>query len=149
MGKRTLAAQLVRKLRNDYPHLVHLSGRCEQEGARAYRGISGVIDALSRYLVTQDASSIATLLPADAALLARLFPSMLRVALPESTTRNPQEAPAIRRAAMRVLRSLLRDLSKRHPMLIVIDDVQWADVDALSVVEELIACPIHQTCSYC
>ena len=42
---------------------------------------------------------------------------------------------------MRVLRSLLRDLSKRHPMLIVIDDVQWADVDALSVLEELIRLP--------
>ncbi len=141
VGKRTLAAQLVRKLRNDYPHLVHLSGRCEQEGPRAYRGVSGVIDALSRYLATQDASSIATLLPADAGLLARLFPAMLRVALPEPTARSPQEPPAVRRAALRVLRSLLQDLSKRHPMLIVIDDMQWADVDALSLLEELIRPP--------
>jgi serine/threonine protein kinase len=141
VGKRTLATQLARKLRNEYPHLVHLSGRCEAEGARAFRGVSGIIDALSRYLATQDASSIATLLPAEAGLLSRLFPSMLRVALPEGGTRQPQEPPAIRRAALLALRSLLRDLSKRHPMLIVIDDMQWADVDSLSVLEELIRLP--------
>ena len=55
----------MRKLRNDHPHLVHLAGRCEAEGPQAFRGVLGVVDALSRYLATQDASSVATLLPPD------------------------------------------------------------------------------------
>jgi serine/threonine protein kinase/tetratricopeptide (TPR) repeat protein len=141
LGKRTLATQLVRKLRNDYPHLVHLSGRCEPDGPRAFRAVSGMVDSLSRYLATQDASSVATLLPPDTGLLSRLFPSMMRVPLPEGSTRVPQEPPAQRRTALRALRTLLRDLSKRHPLLIVLEDVQWADADALSVIEELIRPP--------
>jgi tetratricopeptide (TPR) repeat protein len=141
LGKRTLAAQLARKLRNDYPHLVHLNGRADPDGPRAFRAVSGLVDALSRYLATQDTSSVATLLPPDACLLPRLFPSMLRVPLPDVSGRVPQEAPAVRRAAVQALRTLLRDLSKRHPLLIVLDDVQWIDADALSVLEELIRPP--------
>jgi hypothetical protein len=66
---------------------------------------------------------------------------MMRVPLPEGSTRVPQEPPAQRRTALRALRTLLRDLSKRHPLLIVLEDVQWADADALSVIEELIRPP--------
>ncbi len=141
LGKRTLAAQLARKLRNDYPHLVHLSGRCDPDGPRAFRAVNGLADSLSRYLATQDSSTVATLMPADAGLLPRLFPSMLRVPLPQATGYLPQEPPTMRRGAVRALRSLLRDLSKRHPLLVVLDDVQWIDTDALSVLDELIRTP--------
>jgi len=142
LGKRTLALQLARKLRNDYPHLVHLSGRCDSDGPRAFRAVTGLVDSLSRYLATQDASSVATLLPPDAGLLPRLFPSMLRVPMPQQpNSRAPQEPPAMRRAAIRAIRALLRDLSKRHPLLVILDDVQWIDADALSVLDELIRTP--------
>jgi serine/threonine protein kinase/tetratricopeptide (TPR) repeat protein len=137
LGKRTLTSQLAKKLRNDYPHLVHLTGRCEPDGPRAMRGLTGVIDSLSRYLGSQDASSVATLLTPEAALLPRLFPSMERVPLPNLLERVPQEAPSVRRTALRALRKLLRDLSKRHPLLVVIDDVQWIDADALNALDEL------------
>lgn len=144
LGKRTLSLQLARRLRNDYPHLVYLSGRCDREGPRAYRGVSSVIDSLSRYLATQDAASVATLLPPHAPLLPRMFPAMHRVPMPETTGRRvaaPQEPPAVRRACLMALRGLLRNLSKRHPVLVVIDDMQWADPDALSVIDELIRPP--------
>jgi len=141
LGKRTLASQLARKLRNDYPHLVHLSGRCDPDGPRAFRAVTGLMDSLSRYLATQDASSVATLLPPESGLLPRLFPSMLRVPLPSAQGRTSQEPPAMRRAALRAVRSLLRDLSKRHPLLVVLDDVQWIDPDALSLLDELIRTP--------
>lgn len=141
LGKRTLATQLARKLRNEYPHLVHLTGRCEPEGPRAFRGVSGVVDALSRYLSMQDASSVATLLPPHMELLPRLFPSLQRIALPEPREPAPLEPRALRRVALRALRTLLTDLSKRAPMLVTLDNVQWADSDALSVLDELLGAP--------
>ncbi|MET0343466.1 MAG: AAA family ATPase [Polyangiales bacterium] len=138
LGKRTIATQLARKLRNEYPHLVHLTGRCEPEGPRAFRAVSGVVDALSRYLAQQDASSVATLLPPHADLLPQLFPSLRRIALPDTRDAAPREPRSLRRVALRALRILLSDLSKRAPMLITLDDVQWIDSDALSVLDELL-----------
>ena len=82
VGPMRAAGMFARKLRNDYPHLVHISGRCDPDGPRAFRAVTGLMDSLSRYLATQDASSVATLLPPEAGLLPRLFPSMLRVPLP-------------------------------------------------------------------
>jgi eukaryotic-like serine/threonine-protein kinase len=141
LGKRTLASQLARKLRNEYPHLVHLTGRCDPEGPRGFRGVSGAVDALSRYLSQQDASAVATLLPPHAELLTRLFPSLSRIAIPETREPAPREPRALRRVALRALRTLLSDLSKRAPMLIVLDNMQWADSDALSVLDELLRSP--------
>ncbi|HEY6879562.1 MAG TPA: AAA family ATPase, partial [Polyangiales bacterium] len=141
LGKRTLANQLARKLRNEYPHLVHLSGHCEPEGPRGFRGVSGVVDALSRYLAQQDASAVATLLPPHADLLTRMFPALTRIAIPETREPAPREPRALRRVALRALRTLLSDLSKRAPMLVVLDDVQWADSDGLSVLDELLRSP--------
>jgi eukaryotic-like serine/threonine-protein kinase len=141
LGKRTLATQLARKLRNEYPHLVHLTGRCEPEGPRAFRGLSGVVDALSRYLALQDASSVATLLPPHTELLVRLFPSLQRIPIPETREPAPREPRELRRVALRALRTLLCDLSKRAPMLVTLDNMQWADSDALSVLDELLGAP--------
>ncbi|HEX5661703.1 MAG TPA: AAA family ATPase [Polyangiales bacterium] len=141
LGKRTLANQLARKLRNEYPHLVHLSGRCDPEGPRGFRGVSGAVDALSRYLAQQDASAVATLLPPHADLLPRMFPSLSRIAIPETREPAPREPRSLRRVALRALRTLLSDLSKRAPMLVVLDNMQWADSDALSVLDELLRSP--------
>ncbi len=138
LGKRTVATQLARKLRNEYPHLVHLTGRCEPEGPRAFRGVSGAVEALSRYLCLQDASAVATLLPPPMSLLARLFPSLLRVPIPDAREPEPREPRSLRRVALRALRTLLSDLSKRAPMLVTLDNMQWADSDALSVLDELL-----------
>jgi eukaryotic-like serine/threonine-protein kinase len=141
LGKRTLATQLSRKLRNEYPHLVHLTGRCEPEGPSAYRGVSGVVDALGRYLVQQDPSLVATLLPEGASLMARVFPTLARVSPIDPSEVAPREPRALRSLALRALRTVLADLSKRAPMLVTIDDAQWIDQDALNVLEEVLRSP--------
>jgi hypothetical protein len=141
IGKRTLVTQLARKLRNEYPQLIHLSGRCDAEGPRALRGVSSVLDGLNRYLASQDESSVATLLPKDAEFIPRAFPVLSALPLPSVEAQLPEEPPALRRAAVRALRSLVRNLSKRHPLLIVIDDVQWIDTDALHILESIIRPP--------
>ncbi|HEX6241543.1 MAG TPA: AAA family ATPase, partial [Polyangiales bacterium] len=141
IGKRTLVTQLARKLRNEYPQLIHLSGRCDQEGGRALRGVSSVLEGLGRYIASQDESSMATLLARESELIPRVFPMLSALPVPRSNTQLPEEPPALRRAALRALRVLLRNLSKRHPLLIVLDDVQWIDADALSLLEALIRPP--------
>ena len=141
LGKRTLSNQLARKLRNEYPHLVHLTGRCDPEGPRAFRGVSGVVDALSRYLAQQDESAVATLLPPHTELLTRMFPSLRRIPIPHTRDPAPREPRALRRVALRALRTLLSDLSKRAPMLVTLENMQWADSDALSVLDELLRPP--------
>ena len=141
IGKRTLVTQLARKLRNEYPQLIHLTGRCDAEGPRAMRGVAQVLVGLSRYLASQDESSVTTLLPKDAELIPRVFPALSGLPVPRTESAVQEEPEALRRAASRALRDLMRNLSKRHPLLVVIDDVQWIDPDALSLLEALIRQP--------
>jgi hypothetical protein len=141
IGKRTLVTHLARKLRNEYPQLIHLSGRCDEQGPRALRGVATVLDGLGRYLSSQDASSVSTLLPRESELIARVFPALSGLPIARPDAQMPEEPPALRRAALRALRALVRNLSKRHPLLVVIDDVQWIDSDALNVLEAIIRPP--------
>jgi serine/threonine protein kinase len=141
IGKRTLATQLSRKLRNEYPQLIHLTGRCDAEGPRALRGVAAVLEGLNRYLASQDESSVATLLPTAAEFIPRAFPGLSALPIPRQERQLPEDQPALRRAGLRALRALVRNLSKRHPLLVMIDDVQWIDSDALNILESIIRPP--------
>jgi tetratricopeptide (TPR) repeat protein len=141
VGKRTLAAQLTRKLRTDYPQLVHLWGRAEPDGPRAFRGIGQAVDALARYMQTLDRSSVATLLPPEAGAITRMFPAFAEVAPLEALEPGHQDPRALRRTATRALRALVRNLSKRHPLIVVLEDMQCADADGLYVLESVLRPP--------
>ena len=82
----------------------------------------------------------------DISALPRLFPVMLRVAAIARACR--ERAPAVsepfllRRLAFAVLRELLARIARRHRLVvIVVDDLQWADVDGALLLEELLRPP--------
>jgi eukaryotic-like serine/threonine-protein kinase len=141
VGKRALVAQLTRRLRSEYPQLVHLWGRAEPEGSRALRGIGQAMDALARYLLTLDQSSVATLLPPDASAIARMFPSFAPIVGQAQSDDEQHDPRALRRSSVRAMRALIRNLSKRHPLVVVLEDMHAADVDGLYLLEALIRPP--------
>jgi tRNA A-37 threonylcarbamoyl transferase component Bud32 len=141
VGKSALVRRFLDGIEHDG---VVLAGRCYEREEVPFKAFDGIVDALSRYLAHLDPVVAALLLPRDAALLARVFPVLRRVPamgeVIESKIKvpNPQE---VRTRAFAALRELLSRLSERSPLVLFVDDFQWADADSLALLRDLMHPP--------
>src|SRR5205085_362158 len=74
----------------------------------------------------------------------RVFPVMLQVdAIFEARARHPESIDlfTLRRKAFGALRELLTRIAKRQPLVIYVDDFQWADADSIFLLEDLLRPP--------
>jgi tRNA A-37 threonylcarbamoyl transferase component Bud32 len=144
LGKSALVRRFVDATQGRDPTTVVLSGRCYEREQMPYKAFDGIVDALSQFLGRLDNVVSALLLPDDAALLARVFPilrripAMAEVQEPKLRTPNPQE---IRTRAFAALRQMLTKVGRRHPLILYIDDLQWADADSLALLADVMHPP--------
>ncbi len=144
VGKSALLAQFCRVARRESPDVVVLEGRCYEKETVPFKGVDGVVDALTSYMRALPRDRAAALLPRNATLLAQVFPVLRRVEVIVESPRSradvgdPQE---LRRRAFAALRELLTRLALRSPLIIAIDDMQWADADSRSLLAELMQGP--------
>jgi serine/threonine protein kinase/tetratricopeptide (TPR) repeat protein len=140
MGK----TALVRHFAETAPNATVLHGRCYERELLPYKGVDGVIDDLAVTLASRPASEVQPLLPAHAGLLGQVFPVLRKIegiakaTLPSSDTIDPLE---LRARVFSGLRELVRRLCERGPLVVVIDDLQWADADGLALLGELVRPP--------
>jgi serine/threonine protein kinase/tetratricopeptide (TPR) repeat protein len=116
-----------------------LAGRCYEPESVPYKAVDGLIDALSEYLDSLPFEELEPLLPAGAGLLAKVFPVLERIDLLRGLATTPDHADAqeLRAGVFRALRELLAALARRAPLVLLIDDLQWADDDSLALLREL------------
>jgi eukaryotic-like serine/threonine-protein kinase len=144
IGKTSLVHQFAQKLQGEVPDLLLLEGRCREREAIPYKAIDGIVDALIARLQEMSPELLEPLLPAPGTVLPTLFPELLRVPgfarrwLPNS--RNSSQVD-LRQLGFRELRELLARLALRHPLLVCIDDLQWADDDGLLALGEVLRRP--------
>ena len=144
MGKSALVRHFLQKLVRRDQSVVILEGRCYERESVPYKALDGVIDSLSKYLVSVSQMKADALMPRDVHALSRLFPVMLRVNSVLNAPQREQEIPdpiALRRRGFAALRELLGRISDRQPLIIYIDDLQWADADSAALLEELLRAP--------
>jgi hypothetical protein len=139
VGKSALVRHFVAGVLEKIPEAVALAGRCYERESVPYKAVDGVVDALSRYL--RDAPDRAQLIPPEAAVLGQVFP-VLKPWMPEPAPSGDEEDPARLRLRMfAALRELLSRMAERGPLIVSIDDLQWADGDSLQLLTELMRPP--------
>ncbi|HEY2512295.1 MAG TPA: AAA family ATPase, partial [Polyangiaceae bacterium] len=124
--------------------VVLLTGRCYERETVPYKALDGVVDELARFLTRHRGHEVAHFLPTRPAPLVQMFPVLRRV---EAITqlRTPDEPIAdlheLRSRAFGALREMLVRIADRRPLIVVIDDLQWADADSLALLRDLLAPP--------
>jgi serine/threonine protein kinase len=117
-----------------------LRSRCYERETVPYKAFDGAVDDLARHLGKLDSRRCRSLLPTNAKLLVQLFPVLSHVEalndLPQGPL--PQDPQVLRSHAFAALREILARLSLAQPLLIIIDDLQWADADSLALLDELL-----------
>ena len=136
-GKSTLARRFRGELRED--QVVVLHGRCREREAVPYKGVDAVIDSLSAYLRNLPFEEREELCPDDLDALIRVFPVLDEIwDEAEEQLLGLNEARALGWAT---LRKLLEAVADRQPIVMHIDDFQWADLDSVQLLQALMRPP--------
>lgn len=139
IGKSALVQRFTRALRKRDPRALVLSGRCHERETLAYKGFDAIIDELTQLLLGWYEEERASVLGDDGALCARLFPVFgALVKEPRSDAPPAADAAAFRLKAMRAVAEMLGRLAMNAPVVLWVDDLQWADADSLELLRQLV-----------
>ncbi len=143
MGKSALVRCFANELiRSD--EAVVLRGRCYERENVPYKAFDNIIDALSRYMMRLPAEQAAELLPRNVHSLALLFPVLKRVKAVAHARRSQKQttdARELRNQAFAALKDLLLRITDYQPLVLNIDDLQWADMDSARLMAFLMGPP--------
>ncbi|MEO7093434.1 MAG: AAA family ATPase [Polyangiales bacterium] len=141
MGKSALAEHFLAGL--DRRDVVVLRGRCYERESVPYKGIDGVIDSISRFMARLPDKAAAALLPFHINLLAEVFPVLrgVRAIVEQPPVVHVPDPHEERRRVFAAVRELLARIGARHPLVILIDDLHWADADSLALLDTVMREP--------
>jgi len=143
MGKTTLVRRFLRDAREQRRALV-LEGRCYDRESVPYKAFDSLIDRLAEHLAGLGPNALSVVSTPDFHLLAELFPVLQKVqdgGAVDPASRDREDLPERRRRAFAAFRHLLKQLSLASPLVLFIDDLQWADLDSGALLAELLAPP--------
>ena len=140
IGKSTIVRQFI----DDHAEALAFAGRCYERESVPYKAFDGIVDHLSRHLSRMNQAQLAELLSEDAIYLARIFPTLRRVPALQKIPQPAREVPSPQEARTRAfaaLRQLLGGLGEKQPLILAIDDLQWADRDSVILLADLLHPP--------
>nr|WP_320131807.1 protein kinase [uncultured Holophaga sp.] len=142
-GKTALVQRFVREVRRLNPECVVLPGRCYEQEDLPFKAMDSLVDALSLRLKAMAPLACRAILPRQTASLVQLFPVLGQVpALAEAPgaplTVDPVE---LRRQAFAAFRELLERLGNTQPLVLILEDLQWGDMDSAALLAELFRGP--------
>ncbi|MBZ5618581.1 MAG: AAA family ATPase [Acidobacteriia bacterium] len=139
VGKSALARRFLDEVREQKTHLV-LEGRCYERESVPYKALDSLVDSLNRWLLGLSQGEREALLPADFAALTRLFPVLKDLAEEHRLVEMPNAAE-LRLRGFQALREMLARLAARQPVVLLIDDLQWGDMDSAALLTDLLCDP--------
>ena len=132
LGKTTLAACAARAAHDD--GACALLGRCDESVSAPYRPF---VEALSHYVTNAPEDVLQSHVDVHGAELARLIPALGKRldALPPLQSSDPDTE---RYLLFGSVRGLLAAIAVAQPLVLVLDDLQWADVPSLQLLRHLV-----------
>ncbi|MFI5301944.1 MAG: serine/threonine-protein kinase PknK, partial [Polyangiales bacterium] len=144
VGKSALLARFLGEVTQRSPEALVLRGRCYERESVTFKAFDGIIDALATHLRSLRAVEAAGLVPRYAALLLEAFPvlgivpAIAQAPMPRAAVSSPGER---RNRLFDAMRELFQRLRAVSPVVLAIDDVQWADRDSLLLLQEIVRQP--------
>ena len=144
IGKSCMLRHFADALAAHSREVLVLHGRCYERESVPYKAFDGVIDAIARFLARLPTAAVERFLPTRPARLVKLFPALRRVeAIAQSPTvddtlLDPHESRA---RAFSAVRELLARIADAHRLVVLIDDLQWADADSFALLNEILRPP--------
>lgn len=139
IGKSAVVEELLKSVTAEQPGAVVLTGRCFENEQVPYKALDGLMDQLARRLRLRSVEQCNAILPEGAAVLAQLFPALGSVqAIGEAPRKGLLADPvARRRQGFEALAQLLRNLCTQAPLVLAVDDLQWADLESFRLLGSL------------
>ncbi|MEA2492351.1 MAG: hypothetical protein QOJ29_262, partial [Thermoleophilaceae bacterium] len=135
IGKTRLTAEFARRAHDD--GAIVLYGRCDEEALLAQQPF---VEALRHYVCECPAQELAGRMPLVSGELRRIVPELAdRIPdLPEPLAGDPEGA---RSRLFEAVGSLLYEAAQRAPLVLVLDDLHWADKATLLLLKYLVRYP--------
>lgn len=140
IGKTTLVQHFVREVREDGALVLH--GRCRERESVGHKAVDVLIDDLVSWLDGLPEREAAALIPPGVGDLTRLFPALraaTAVAREPRTSALTVDQSLARLRAIGALTELLTNLAARAPLVIWIDDLQWADAESAQLLGPILS----------
>jgi DNA-binding NtrC family response regulator/tetratricopeptide (TPR) repeat protein len=126
VGKTRLLAELARRAASDGVRV--LSGRCPAPGPSRSGPYAEALGALVPHLAERPAGEVAELCTADARALGYVCPALLHLPYVRTLPDPADLSPDLNKfRVFSAVTALLRNWSRRERVLLLLDDVQWAD----------------------
>ncbi len=144
VGKSAMIRRFTDGLVADDAHATVFACRCYERESVPYKAVDGIIDALSRWLSTLPEAALGAVLPRQRGLVGQVFPVMRRI---EAIAQAPRPEPGaldpqvLRARLFFALRDLFTRVAEHRPLVLVIDDLQWADADSLALLADVMRHP--------
>lgn len=142
IGKSTLLREFQRRLEARDRALI-LRSRCHPQETVAFNAVDGLMDDLSRRLPKLSPSAVPALSDEQRASLLKIFPGLSQCGLGAAgdDRKLAVDGQSSRKNAITGLRELFTAVSRHRPLVLVLDDVQWADRDSGILLRELLRAP--------
>jgi predicted ATPase len=124
------------------PGVTILAGRCYEQETVPFKGIDSILDALSEHLVALADDRVESLIEGGVRYLAAVFPVLNRVAAIAAATsheRGVENASLLRDQAFGEFERLVHALADRGPVILFLDDLQWADGDSIALLQRTLS----------
>lgn len=143
IGKSSLVRAFVRRMREAFPSIVFIEGKCREQERVTYRALDSVMDSLSAAWSRLPSATAHMILPRHVGCLMHLFPVLGRVpAVADApVTRLPKDPRERRNLAYRALRELFERLTEVATVVLFVDDFQWTDPESHLLLTEVIRPP--------